>query len=211
MTEVLTMHPGKHKTIMNQITVPAFCRDSIAKRSQGVFVMERSQTHYNRNRNLPEYISLISGSQCARIKINDIECIEQDGRKLHIITAEKDYTLYENMTTIIKSLAERAFFRPMKGLIINFDHVKDISGSFVNFYSGQSVTLGKNSASRTRQAFKKYLMRYPPYSLWEPVRRVSEVREISENYDFGWDVIEDERAAKIDYDAELHPDKNGVM
>ena len=115
-----------------------------------------SRTHFNTvRRGLPEYLSIISGPQCARIKISDIECIEQDGRRLHIITAERDYTLYDSITSIIPCLAERAFFRPMKGLIINFDHVKDITGGFINFYSGQTVTIGKNSASRTRQAYRK--------------------------------------------------------
>ena len=112
------------------------------------------------DRNLPDFISIISGSQCARIRIDDIECIEQDGRKLHIVTPERDYALYENMNTIVMSLAERAFFRPMKGLIINLDHVKDITGSFVNFYSGQSVSMGRNSISKIRSAYKRYLLKY---------------------------------------------------
>ncbi len=165
-----------------------------------------SSKHYNTvNNRLPQYISIISGSQCARIKISDIECIEQEGRRLHIITAERDYTLYESLSNLITSLAERAFFRPMKGLIINFDHVKDITGGYINFYSGQSVTMGKNSASRTRQAFRKYLMKYPPYSLWEPMRRVNEVREEGANYDHSWDYTEDEEEIDPSYDEELQP------
>ena len=127
-------------------------------------------------RELPEYLSIISGSQCARIMIDDIECIEQDGRRLHIVTPERDYILYESMNSIVMSLAERAFFRPMKGLVVNLDHVKDITGCFVNFYSGQSVSMGKNSISRVRAAYKKYLLKYPPYSLWEPRFNVAEVK-----------------------------------
>lgn len=164
-----------------------------------------NDTRYTKVKRLPEYISIISTNQCAKIKINDIECIEQEGRKLHIITPEKDYTLYENISVLIRSLADRAFFRPMKGLIINFDHVKDISGGYVNFYSGQSVTMGKNSASRTRTAYRNYLRRYPPYSLWEPTRRVNVVRAPRENYDFGWDFVEDERPYDPKLNEELHP------
>ena len=130
---------------------------------------------------LPEYISVVSASQCARIKIENIECIEQEGRKLHIITAEKDYAFYENMNTVIRSLAGRAFFRPMKGLIVNMDQIKDITGCNVNFYSGQCVAMGKNSISKMRAEYKRYLMKYPPYSLWEPAARVAEV-DIN-NYD----------------------------
>ncbi len=117
--------------------------------------------------NMPEYISVISASHCARIRIDDIEVIEQEGRKLHVITADREYCFYENMSAIIMTLAGRAFYRPIRGLIINFDHVKDISGNAVCFNSGQCVTMGKNSITKTRTAYKKYLMKYPPYSLWD--------------------------------------------
>ena len=121
---------------------------------------------------LPEYISIISASQCARIRIDDIEIIEQEGRKIHIVTAERDYAVYESINTIIMSLGNRAFYRPMKGLIINLDHVKDITGYYVNFYSGQSVTMGRNSIGKTRQAYKRYLLRYPPYTMCEPKHEI---------------------------------------
>lgn len=114
-----------------------------------------------------EYISVISSAHCGRIRIDDIEVIEQEGRKLHIVTAEKDYAFYQRAADLIPALASRAFYRPVKGLFINFDQVKDISGPNISFYSGQVVTLGRNSISRTRTAYKRYLMKYPPYSLWE--------------------------------------------
>lgn len=119
-------------------------------------------------RRAPEYISVISNAQCARIRINDIECIEQDGRKLHIVTAEKDYSFYENINTLIESLADRAFYRAMKGLIINLDQIKEIQGNCITFYSGQCVTMGKNSVSKLRQEYRRFLTRFPPYSLWDP-------------------------------------------
>lgn len=116
---------------------------------------------------LPEYISVISASKCARIRIDDIEVIEQEGRRLHVITADREYSFYENIKELIMTLSGRAFYRPVRGLIINFDHVREISGNCISFHSGQCVTMGKNSITRTRAAYKKYLMRYPPYSLWE--------------------------------------------
>ncbi len=115
--------------------------------------------------NLPEYISVISASRCARIRIEDIEVIEQEGRRLHVITADREYCFYESMKEVIMCLYGRAFYRPVKGLIINFSHVKEISGNAVTFYSGHVVTMGKNSITRTRASFKKFLMRYPPYSM----------------------------------------------
>ena len=96
--------------------------------------------------------------------------IEQDGRKVHVITAAKDFSFYGGINTLAGSLAERAFYRPIKRLIINLDHVSDINSYSVNFHSGQSVALGKNALLSTRKAYKRYLLRYPPYTIWEPLQ-----------------------------------------
>ena len=53
----------------------------------------------------------------------------------------------------------------LAGLIINFEHIKEIAGSDVILHSGNMVTMGKNSITRTRSAYKKYLLRFPPYSM----------------------------------------------
>ena len=131
--------------------------------------MQKYDYQRNRRTALPEFISVISTNKCAKIKIDDIEVIEQDGRKVHVITAAKDYSFYGAINTIAGSLAERAFYRPIKRLIINLDHVSDISNYSVNFNSGQSVALGKNALLSTKRAYKRYLLRYPPYTIWEPM------------------------------------------
>ena len=130
--------------------------------------MQKFDYQRKRRRSLPEYISVISSNNCAKIRIDDIEILEQDGRKVHVITAAKDYSFYGELNTIAVTLAERAFYRPIKRLIINLDHVSDISNYSVNFRSGQSVALGKNALLSTRRAYKRYLLRYPPYTMWEP-------------------------------------------
>lgn len=122
-----------------------------------------------RLRPLPEYISVISGKKCAKIKIDDIELVEQNGRKLRVITPARDYEFYGTLNALATVLCERAFYRPMKTMIINLDQVSDISGYTINFYSGQTLTIGKNALANMKKAFKKYLLRYPPYTIWEPM------------------------------------------
>lgn len=122
-----------------------------------------------RLRPLPEYISVISGKKCAKIKIDDIELVEQNGRKLRVITPARDYEFYGTLNTLAEALCERAFYRPMKTMVINLDQVSDISGYTINFYSGQTLTIGKNALANMKKAFKKYLLRYPPYTIWEPM------------------------------------------
>ncbi len=131
--------------------------------------MHKYDYQKKRRHALPEYISVISTNSCAKIRIDDIEILEQDGRKVHVITAAKDYTFYGNLNTIAEVLAERAFYRPIKRMIINLDHVSSITSYSVNFSSGQSITLGKNALLGTKRAYKRYLLRYPPYTMWEPL------------------------------------------
>lgn len=137
-------------------------------------MMKNNQYFSSYGKSLPEYISIVSASRCAKIKIDDIEIIEQEGRKIHIVTAERDYAYYERMNSVALMLVGRSFYRVMKGLIINFDQVREVKGYYVSFYSGQIVTMGKNSMSKTKQAYKRYLLKYPPFTDWQPIPRVSE-------------------------------------
>ena len=119
---------------------------------------------------------------------------------MHVITAAKDYSFYGSLNTIAGSLAERAFYRPIKRLIINLDHISDISNYSVNFYSGQSVALGKNALLSTKRAYKKYLLRYPPYTIWEPMELSG--GSVSEPY------IEEE---KLKTDSDLNEEKQSKL
>ena len=157
---------------MSYYEIPAISRGDMAEtHSMDIQEGDMQKYDYQRKRRtaLPEYISVISANKCAKIKIDAIEVIEQEGRKVHVITAAKDFSFYGGLNTIANSLAERAFYRPIKRLIINLDHISDISNYSINFTSGQSVALGKNALLSTKRAYKKYLLRYPPYTIWEPM------------------------------------------
>ena len=157
---------------MSYYEIPAISRGDMAEtHSMDIQEGDMQKYDYQRKRRtaLPEYISVISANKCAKIRIDDIEVIEQEGRKVHVITAAKDFSFYGGLNTIANSLAERAFYRPIKRLIINLDHISDISNYSINFTSGQSVALGKNALLSTKRAYKKYLLRYPPYTIWEPM------------------------------------------
>ena len=159
--------------------------------------MQKYDYQRKRRNSLPDYISVISANKCAKIKIDDIEVIEQEGRKIHVITAAKDYSFYGELDTIAGTLAERAFYRPIKSLIINLDHVSDINNFSINFHSGQSVALGKNALLSTRRAYKRYLLRYPPYTIWEPVGMSGAA--VSESFSAEEDMLtESETAIKRD-------------
>ena len=97
--------------------------------------MHKNDYQKKRIRALPDYISVISPNNYARIKIEDIETVEQDGRKLHIKTTEKNYMFYGTISTLAECLAERAFFRPLKSIIINLQHGSFVSGCEQHSYA----------------------------------------------------------------------------
>lgn len=130
--------------------------------------------HDENNPYMPTKISIITAKQVARINIDDIELVEQEGRLLHIVTRDKDYAVYENVRSIAHLFEGRSFYQPLKYMIINFDRVKSMESSYVYFESGQCTTMGKNAFGRTRAAYRKYLEEYPQYSIWNGSVKVAE-------------------------------------
>ena len=123
---------------------------------------------------MPTMISIITSRQCARISIEDIEMVEQVGRVVHIVTADKDYSVYEYIDTIASYLEGRGFYRALNSIIINFDHVKDMEDFYIYFRSGQCATMGRNAFNKTRSAYRKYLQEYPRYMVWDNSIKVAE-------------------------------------
>ena len=128
------------------------------------------------NPTMPSMISIVSAKYCARLSIDDIEYIEQIGRVLHIYTLEKDYSIYENIYKIEGMLVGRGFYKPLRSMIINFDHINNIDENIIVFESGRTVMIGKNALSRTRDIYRKFLQGYPNLIMFEESLKVAEKR-----------------------------------
>lgn len=115
-----------------------------------------------------EYISIINNTQVAKIPVEDIEVVEQAGRKLHVYTANKEYICYEQINNLAEALVERGFYRVMKSMIVNFDQIVEIKDGDVTFRSGKQIWIGRNNYYSLKKAFKNYVMKYPPFAFWEP-------------------------------------------
>ncbi len=118
-----------------------------------------------------EYLSVMSGTTMALIKIEDIEYIERRGRRSYIQMEHKRYATTEKIQVIASQIGGRAFFRAMDSLIINFDHVERMEADGIYFSSGHVFSMGKNNMAKTRKAYKMYLLRFPPYSTMTDDRR----------------------------------------
>ena len=119
-------------------------------------------------------LSIITAKSCARIYIEDIEYIEQVGRKLELATSDLKYSVYDNISTLLPYFTNKGFYRSMKGLLINFEQVRNIEEDSVFFESGNSLTMGRNNICKTRNAFRKYLQQYPSYFISESKLKVAE-------------------------------------
>jgi DNA-binding LytR/AlgR family response regulator len=111
-----------------------------------------------------EIISVITSNVCAQVRVEDIESLEQNGRKVKIKTSKAVYTYYGKLEDLVPYLYDKSFYRPMKSVIINFEKIVMIGDFEIEFTSGNTYTMGRNNFIKTRKAFKNYLMKYPPYS-----------------------------------------------
>ena len=109
-------------------------------------------------------LSIITASSCARIHIEDVEYLEQFGRKLDLMTGDLQYSVYDYLDNLVPYFKGTSFFRVMRGLLVNFDKVRNIDEDSIYFESGNVITLGRNNMCKTRNAFKKYLKEYPIYN-----------------------------------------------
>jgi hypothetical protein len=109
-------------------------------------------------------LSVVSKRTCAQIPLDEIEYIEKSSRKLLIVTGSRKYECRADIEDVVPYLAGKAFYRPMKSMIINFLRVKRMEDSEILFDSGRRYTMGKNNLCRTKMAYRRYLYRYPPFS-----------------------------------------------
>ena len=121
-----------------------------------------------------DYISVITNKVCARVRIEDIETIEQEGRRMHIFTMFEEFVCYESIERLAPLLVGRTFYRAKKGLVFNFKKVARIENGEIIMESGRVYALGRNNLIKTRKAYKNYLLGYPPFSTDRSTYMVSE-------------------------------------
>ena len=115
------------------------------------------------DQNQQDYLSIVTNKVCARIKLDDIEMIEQAGRKICIFTKDEEFMCYDRLETLAPVLVNRSFYRAKKGLVVNFARVVRLQAQEITFDSGRIYCIGRNNYVKTKSAFKNYLLGYPPF------------------------------------------------
>ena len=104
-----------------------------------------------------DILYIFTGRMCSKIKTRDIEFIEKDMRKITINTFNNEYEVYEALEIVEKYLKGKNFYKPLKGIILNFDHIKNIDDDTVTFDSGRTIMFGRNTIIKTKNEFKNYV------------------------------------------------------
>lgn len=138
-----------------------------------------------------DVIPIITKERYCKIKVDEIEFIEQIESMLHIMTIEhQEYIFRGKIEDIVPIISGKSFYRVMKKLVVNFDNVQNMGKSTMNFVSGITYGIGRNNFLKARRAYKNYLYGYPPF-LGREERRGSNVAETFE-YQGGEENMEEE-------------------
>lgn len=131
-----------------------------------------------------EYISVVTNNICSRIHISDIAMAEQDGRKLLIVLKDgEEFSCYAKLSDISQALDKYGLYKVMESMYISFDAVNKVEDRELSFFCGKTCTFGRNNFIKMRQAYKKYLRSFPPYTVDVPIED-AEYAEAVKNADF---------------------------
>lgn len=104
------------------------------------------------------FIVVQNGREEAKVRVTDIIMIERIGRKLRIMTDERNFDYYERLENVIRLLDGR-FFPCLKGCYVNFERVERMAEQSIFFDNGLVYGLGRENFLRTRHEFKEYLQK----------------------------------------------------
>lgn len=102
---------------------------------------------------MERYIPVITKHYSCRVDIDDIIYIQQQQKKLAIVTDDEIYSYYEKIENVLDYLDKR-FFRVMKKLVVNLDKISMVKNSRFILRMGRTyiwakiITSGRNKNIR---------------------------------------------------------------
>lgn len=105
---------------------------------------------------MEKFVPVITKQYSRKVNVKDIVYIQQQQRRLAIVTDDEIFLCYERMDNIMDNLDER-FFRVMKKLTVNMDKVLMAKEQHLIFENGMSIYLGKENYVKVKQKFARHL------------------------------------------------------
>ena len=103
------------------------------------------------------YITLVKRGSIERVEISSICYIQQQQRKLEILTAKRErYRVYGQVRDYEDCLDE-GFVFIRKYTVVNLSHVKKMENCWITFANDECLWVGKNNFIKARRMFNDFL------------------------------------------------------
>ena len=114
---------------------------------------------------MEKFLPVVNRKDCCKVWLDDVVYIENEGRRLKIVTDEKEFYIYAKLSDLEKYFSgEPCFFSAMKRLVVHFDHVSSMKNQVICFSNGTEYPLGRVNYLKTKQTFVNYMHASPEMS-----------------------------------------------
>jgi DNA-binding LytR/AlgR family response regulator len=94
-------------------------------------------------------VEVMTGTGRARIRLDDIECLEADRNYINVHTTQRSYLLRQTLGSLEKSLAARDFQRVHRSIIVNRAKIRERRrGGVLVLSSGRTVRVSRAFSER---------------------------------------------------------------
>ncbi|MCI5720992.1 MAG: LytTR family transcriptional regulator DNA-binding domain-containing protein [Firmicutes bacterium] len=102
------------------------------------------------------YIHIKNQKIVASVSTTSVLYIEKDGRKLRVVTENREFSYYEKMNNV-EPLLDNTFFLCRKGCYINLSKIALMEDQCITFINGEKYWLGRDNFNRTKKQFINFL------------------------------------------------------
>ncbi|WP_424961169.1 LytR/AlgR family response regulator transcription factor [Ekhidna sp.] len=95
------------------------------------FKQHRQSTINSDLNNRPSFIFLKSGSRFEKVNIENIQYLQADGSYTKFITADKEYTLSDNLNNTTNKIRNPSFLRIHRSYVVNIESVTGLDNDYV--------------------------------------------------------------------------------
>lgn len=105
------------------------------------------------------YLAVKNNREVSKVPFDEIMYILRDGRRLIVVTPEREYIYYEKIQKA-REEADLSFYRVTDGCLVNLLYVKsvDTKRRRVAFLNGDELSIGRDNIAKLKRAFYAYLI-----------------------------------------------------
>ena len=107
---------------------------------------------------MEKFIPIVNRKECCKVWLDDVVYIENESRRVKIVTDEKEFYLYAKVSDLSPYFdSDERFYPCMKGMVVNFDRVSSMKDQIIYFRNGMQYMLGRTNYLKTKQTFVNYM------------------------------------------------------